>query len=132
MKNYAPVIFSLLAVLLLASSCSRQISFAKDVKTILDANCLSCHDGSGEGSAKSSFSTVDYNSVMMGTKFGPVIIPGDSISSSLYLLISHKTDKKIQMPPHHNVSLAEGRGQPLTEQEITIIKNWIDQGALNN
>ena len=112
--------------------CERQISFAGDVQPIFLASCVSCHDQTAEGITASGFSMADYDGVMKGTKFGPVVIPNSSISSTLYLVIANKTSPEIQMPPHHETSLAEGRGTPLTEDQIEIIGKWIEQGALNN
>ena len=113
-------------------SCSLPVSFNKDIKPILVANCLECHDGSGEGSSTSGFSVQTYDSVMKGTKYGPVVVPGSAISSTLFLLVSHQVDPKIQMPPHHKEALAAGKGKPLTERQIEYIGKWIDQGAKNN
>ena len=112
--------------------CERQIGFADDVQPILLNSCIECHDQSAEGYATSGFSLRDYESVMKGTNFGQVVVPKSSISSTLYLTITHKTDPQIQMPPHHEEALAEGRGTPLTDRQIEIIGDWIDQGALNN
>ena len=112
--------------------CERQVSFADDVKPIFLASCVECHNESAEGYASSGFSLVDYDNVMKGTKFGPVIIANSSISSTLYMVIASKTSPEIQMPPHHENSLAEGRGAPLTKHQIEVIGRWIDQGALNN
>ena len=69
---------------------------------------------------------------MQGTKYGPVIVPGNSESSTLYRLIAHKVDPKIQMPPHHDEGLAKGREDELTPRQIEFIGKWIDQGAKNN
>jgi len=74
----------------------------------------------------------DYDSVMKGTKFGKVVVPGSRMSSSLYLVVAQKTDPKIHMPPHHDDSLAQGRGFALSEQNIATIGSWIDQGAKDN
>jgi len=120
------------AIPLISVGCSLPVSFNKDIKPILVANCLECHDGIGEGSAASEFNVKTYESIMKGTKYGPVIIPGSSASSSLYRMIAHKVDEKIQMPPHHNEALSEGRGDALTERQIEYIEKWIDQGAKNN
>ncbi len=123
----------IIAVILIFSvSCSKPVSFNRDINPILVANCLGCHDGSGEGSATSGFSVKTYNSVMKGTKYGPVVVPGSSISSTLYLMVAHKVDPKIQMPPHHDEALAKGREDELTPRQIEIIEKWIDQGAKNN
>jgi hypothetical protein len=119
-------------ILIFSVSCSKPASFNKDINPILVANCLSCHDGSGEGSATSGFSVKTYNSVMKGTKYGPVVVPGSSDSSTLYRMVAHKVDPKIQMPPHHDEALAKGREDALTPRQIEFIKKWIDQGAKNN
>lgn len=125
-------IFIIAAISLFSVSCSQPISFNKDIKPILVANCLECHDGSGEGSSTSGFSVKTYDSIMKGTKYGPVIVRGSSESSTLYRMVAHKVDEKIQMPPHHDDALAAGRGEALTERQIEYIEKWIDQGAKKN
>lgn len=125
------------AVIVLAcsqfSACGqREVSFAADVQPILDVACLECHTTSGEGTAASGFAVNDYDSVMKGTDFGPVVVAGSSISSTLYMVIAGKTDPEIRMPPHHEEAWAEGRGAPLADEEIETIAAWIDQGAKNN
>ena len=128
----------ILSVIIIASipvfttGCSQQVSFSEDVQPILTSSCVKCHTGSGEGSKKSGFSVDDYNSIMKGTKFGPVIVAGDSVSSTLFRLIAHKAAPEIHMPPHGESSLAEGRADPLNQKQIETIKMWIDQGAKNN
>ena len=112
--------------------CERQISFSGDVQPIFEASCVQCHNNSAEGVATSGFSMANYEALMKGTKFGPVVIADSSISSTLYMVIANQTSPEIQMPPHHKDSLAEGRGEPLTEKQIEIIGAWIDQGAQNN
>ncbi len=127
---FAVVIF-LLSILL--SGCGQAVvSFSADVQPIFQRHCIECHNTTGEGVAASGFSVHTYASVMKGTNFGPVIIPGSSISSTLYLTVAQKTSPEIQMPPHHTQSLAEGRGTPLSDEEIGIIEAWIDQGAQDN
>jgi len=108
------------------------VSFSSDVMPLFEEYCIECHDSSGEGVVASGFSVSDYESVIKGTKFGQVVIPGSSISSTLYLVVAQKTDPEIQMPPHHAEAWAEGRGVPLSEQQVGIIQAWIDQGAQNN
>jgi len=132
MNNRHNLMSLLVVALLVGVGCTRQVSFSQDIKPMLSAKCLSCHDGSGEGSAKSGFSVQTYDSLIMGTKLGKVIVPGDAVSSTLYLLIAHKASPEIHMPPHGGQSLAKGKGDPLTEGEIDTIKLWINQGAKNN
>jgi hypothetical protein len=112
--------------------CERPVSYSADVQPILTESCLSCHNRAGEGSVTSGFSVGSYDDVLEGTSLGPVVIPGSSESSNLYRVIAMKTAPEIRMPPHHDVSWAEGRGVPLSEEQIKTIKDWIDQGAKDN
>jgi len=113
--------------------CGRAaVSYSADVQPIFQNHCIECHNVTGEGVAASGFSVHNYASVMKGTNFGPVIIPGSSISSTLYLTVAQKTSPEIHMPPHHSQALAEGRGTALTDDEIGTIEAWIDQGAQDN
>lgn len=129
-ENFSKICFFTLFIAL--SGCERQISFAGDVQPIFLASCVECHDKSAEGYASSGFSLGDYESVMKGTNFGPVVIANSSISSTLYLTIASKTSPEIHMPPHHDNALAAGRGAPLSQHQIEVIQTWIDQGAQNN
>lgn len=126
-----PVIFVLASGLALVA-CDRSVSYSKDVWRILEANCIECHSGNGEGIVASGLDLGSYAGLMRGTRLGRVVVPGSSEASSLYLVVAHKTDPKIQMPPHHPESLAEGRGGALTEAEIETIRAWIDGGATND
>lgn len=115
------------------SACGRsEVSFAADVQPILEVACVECHTRRGEGVAASGFAVDDFDSVMKGTELGPVVIPGSSISSTLYRVVAGKTDPEIRMPPHHEEAWAEGRGVPLGDEEIEKLATWIDQGAKNN
>jgi hypothetical protein len=121
-----------IATVAIASGCSKEISFSKDVKPIITDNCLECHDGKGEGSEESGLILVTYDDLMRGTKFGQVVVPGNSESSTLFRLVAHKADPKIHMPPHTKDTLASKIKTPLKDGEVEIIKTWIDQGAKNN
>jgi hypothetical protein len=129
-KSLVSLGIALLCVML--AGCERQVSYSADVKPILDNYCVSCHSGTGEGEAASGFALNSYESLMQGTKFGKVVVPGSAMSSTLYLVVTEKTDPKIHMPPHHDESLAQGRGFALSRENIETIGTWIDQGAKNN
>ena len=121
-----------LAIAVFSAGCSQDVSYKNDVDPILQANCLSCHDGQGEGIEASGFSVKSYDDLMKGTRSGQVVVPGDSLSSTLYRLIDHQADPKIQMPPHHDQAVASGKMSSLSGAQINTIKAWIDQGAKNN
>jgi len=110
-------------IMVLASGCSKEVSFARDIQPILKDHCLECHTKGEEGYEKSGLSMESYADLMKGTKFGPVIVAGDSLSSTLSRLIGHKADKTINMP--HDMNRI-----PL--DKINLFDSWIDQGAKNN
>jgi hypothetical protein len=130
MKSLIPVGAALLLAGL--AGCEKQVSYTADVQPIFDSYCVQCHTDAGEGQAASGFTVDNYDAVMKGTNFGPVIVPGSSMSSSLYLVVASKTDPKIHMPPHHDDALAEGRGFALSAENIDTIAAWIDQGAMQD
>ena len=106
-----------------SSACTKKVSFVSDVKPILNDHCMECHVKGKKGYNKSGLSMETYADLMRGTKLGPVIEPGNSISSTLMRLIDHKADPSINMP-HDKTKIEEGH--------VELIKLWIDQGAKNN
>jgi uncharacterized membrane protein len=66
----------------------------------------------------------DYQSLMKGTSFGPVVLPGDALTSVLVMLIEGRADPSINMP--------HGGANPMTKEEIGTIRLWVEQGAKNN
>jgi hypothetical protein len=91
-----------------------RIDFAKEVKPILEMNCLSCHKSTN---AKSGLSLETLESAQEGGRLsGPAVIPQRGSESPLILYLQGK--KKPQMP--------FGRG-PLSEAQIALIQKWIDQ-----
>ncbi|WP_455206843.1 c-type cytochrome domain-containing protein [Kaarinaea lacus] len=121
-------IFSLSITLYLLAGCgdssTSEVSFSKQIQPILATHCLSCHNSEGEGYKKSGLNMETYDALMKGTKFGPVIVPGNALSSSLVLAIEGKADPAITMP--------HGSLQILPQTERDTIKQWIQQGAKNN
>ncbi|MFZ0255793.1 MAG: c-type cytochrome domain-containing protein [Gammaproteobacteria bacterium] len=115
------------ACLVLVWGCQRaeepEVSYSKDVRPILEKNCMECHVEGAAGYEASGFSMATYEDLMKGTKFGAVIKPGDSLTSALTMLVEGRADPSIQMP--------HGK-EPLTEEEIATLKTWVEQGAKNN
>ena len=108
------------------AGCAQEeaVSFSRNVKPVLDENCLACHREGGEGFEASGFSMVTYDDLMKGTKFGPMVISGDSVGSNLIVLMEGRADPSISMP--------HGDMDPVRKQDIDTIRTWIDQGAKNN
>lgn len=117
---------SALAVAALQTGCGgnadKALTYQANIKPILDANCVSCHVPGGAGFEKSGLRLDSYDALMKGTQFGPVVVPGSSVGSTLYRLVSGQADPSIRMP--HGQSA-------LPEADVANIAAWIDQGAKN-
>ena len=99
------------------------VSFAKQILPIFQNRCAKCHGGedeNGEVLTEVSLSLLEYERVMVGSEFGTVIEAGDPDGSFLIDMITAG-----DMPP-------EGEGDKVPEEEIALIRTWIEQGALNN
>ena len=112
--------------LLAASACERTptVSFQKDVVPILDQHCKSCHLPGQPGYVVSGFEVGSYESLRKGTKFGPVVLPGDPLTSVLVMLIEGRVDPSLRMP--------HGDATTPTQEQILTIRRWVEQGAKNN
>ncbi len=92
------------------------VTYEKDIEPILASKCAFCHSGNiKEGKLDMS----SYDTLIKGGKRGQVLLSGKS-SESLLVKLAGKTTKPF-MPPK--------REEPLTPQELALIKLWIDQGA---
>ncbi len=98
-----------------------RVSFKEDVQPIIQYRCLDCHRSGGPGVAYSGLNMETYAGIMKGTRFGPVVIPGNALVSNLNVLVEGRAG--IRMP--HN-------RKRLTPCEIQILRNWVNQGAKNN
>ena len=101
-----------------------QISFNNHLVPIFNQHCLECHVPGGAGTIKSGLDLSTYKGLMKGTTFGPIVKAGDSLSSTLNILVEGRADKSINMP--------HGDRPPLSENEIQKIRQWVNQGAKNN
>jgi WD40 repeat protein len=92
------------------------VIFEKEIEPILVNKCAFCHSGNvKEGKLDLS----SYDTMMRGGKRGPAVVPNKS-GESLLVKLSSK-DIRPFMPPKSE--------EPLTPQELALIKLWIDQGA---
>ncbi|MBL8102261.1 MAG: hypothetical protein JNM02_07015 [Anaerolineales bacterium] len=91
------------------------VSFVNDIKPIFDARCIKCH---GVEQTKEGLDLQTYENIFAGSRNGPVIEPGNAADSLLVQLIVDG-----EMP---------NRGAPVTPEELQLIIDWVNQGALNN
>ena len=106
-----------------ASAAEPKASFKEDVQPILLGRCVSCHSPTGEGYQASGLDLTGYKGIMAGTKFGPMIVPGDPDSSNLMRLLDWRTSPQLRMP--HNK-------KQLSVCDRNDIRAWIRQGAKDN
>lgn len=114
------------AALLATTGCERkvEVSYQKDVVPILDKHCKYCHTPGQAGYVVSGFELGSYDTLMKGTQFGPVVLPGDPLTSVLVMLIEGRVDPSLRMP--------HGDATTPTKEEILTIRRWVEQGAKNN
>ena len=122
-STHAFIIF--IGLCALAGCATQQVSYQQDVVPILEQRCRACHVApDGAGYQATGLLMDSYESLMNGTDYGPVIIAGDSRRSILNMLVEGRAGNMQRMPHDEN----EG----LSHAEIEILKEWVNQGALNN
>ena len=95
----------------------QDISYNRDIRPIVNAKCISCHGGVKQSGG---FSLLFEEEAKAPTESGKLaIVPGDSKNSEMIRRLTH-SDKELRMPLDR---------EPLTEEEIRLIADWIDQGA---
>ena len=97
------------------AASTASVSFSKDIVPILDNSCMNCHSGNR---IEEGLKLQTYNDIFAGSKNGAVVVPGDASNSLLAELVAnHKMPK---------------RGAKLSDPQVQLIIDWINQGALNN
>ena len=107
-------------ILCIASLCSNlfsQVSYTNQIQPIFNTNCTSCHVGGGAA----TLDLTSYDGVMSGGVSGLSIISGDNENSELYIRIILPEGTAGSMPPN----------DPLSQEEIDLIGDWINEGANN-
>ena len=100
------------------------VSYSQQIIPILQQHCFECHVAGQQGTQASGLDMSTYENLMKGTRFGPIIQAGNSLSSTLVILVEGRADPSIKMP--------HGDRPSLSEAEIKLLRQWIDQGAKNN
>ncbi len=101
----------------------QNVTYADDVEPILQKHCTECHVAGQQGAEATGFLVDSYESLMKGSRLGPVINPGSAKTSSLYNMVSGKGNLTTTMP--------HGK-DPISSEEIETIRGWIENGAVEN
>lgn len=94
------------------------LTFEKDIKPLFDKSCVKCH-GAEKQKGKLRLDTLE--ATLKGGENGESVVKGNSAKSSLVHTIA-RLDEDSAMPP-------DGKGEPLTKEQVGIVRAWIDQGA---
>jgi hypothetical protein len=104
---------------LLSLAASAKVDFSRDVRPVLNKNCLACHGGVKKQS-KVSF-LYREEALSKGKSGKPTVVPGDPDASEIMVrILSDDPDEVMPQPKH---------GPPLKPHEIALIRRWIEEGA---
>lgn len=97
---------------------SHQVNFNDEVKPILNKHCMACHGGVKKAGGVSFLFEEDMYEPAKSGK--PPVVAGDADESEMM--------RRILLPEGHEDKMPKD-GLPLKEEEIEVLKKWIDQGA---
>ena len=95
------------------------VTYDKDIKPIFEKSCFKCH---GPEKQKAKLRVDSLAAVKKGGEDGDVLSVGKSEKSRLVHSVARILDEDENMPP-------EGKGDPLTKDQVALIRAWIDQGT---
>jgi hypothetical protein len=97
------------------TASTASVSFVNDVLPIFESRCINCHGGE---QTKEGLDLKTYAALMAGSQNGSVITPGSAEDSYLAQQLLDG-----EMPK---------RGPKLTPNQVQVILDWINAGALDN
>ena len=111
-----------------SSDMSNGISFHDHIFPLIEERCLDCHSEPYVKNGrtihpKAGLRLDTYESIIEGNLDGTIVEKGNADESTLYAVITLDSDDPEIMPP---------KGDPLTEEEINMFKQWIIEGAKEN
>ena len=96
----------------------KKVTFDDHIKPMLARRCSSCHSSDR---TEADLDVTSFITLMQGGGSGEVIDPFSSDDSYLVRLVTHEDSP--EMPPG---------GNKIPDAEIALLKQWVDQGALEN
>ena len=106
-----------------AHAQQQPLSFKADIVPIMARRCTPCHAPGGEGAKATGMVLTNYDDLMKGTKYGPMIVPGKPAESNLMRLLDWQVAPELRMPHNQNM---------LPAYERDAIRTWIREGAKDN
>lgn len=102
----------------LPEPANKVIDYHKDIAPIFAERCIKCH---GPEKQKSDYRLDTRDDAIKSGSDGGAIVVGDSAGSLMVQLLVGANPDYDLMPP---------KGDPLTPEQIGLIRAWIDQGAV--
>lgn len=99
-------------------SDKKGLTFEKDILPIFEKACVECH---GAEKKKGGLRLHTLKDTLKGGYEENTVVVGESAKSSLVWSVA-RLDEDLAMPP-------EDKGDPLTPEQVGLIRAWIDQGA---
>ena len=100
------------------ASAQKDVTYAKDIKPLLEPTCFKCH---GTEKQKGKLRLDSLAAFLKGGGDGKVLKPSDSANSLVVHAIA-RLDEESAMPP-------ADKGKPLSKEQVGLVRAWIDQGA---
>jgi hypothetical protein len=122
MKLIAFLSFFVLVVSGLHSQTQSEISFSKDIFSLVKSKCLKCHEKDDDN--PNSFAMDNLGLMKNSGKTKNMIIPGNGKESYLVIKLLPDPPKGAQMPIFSK--------KKLSDEEIGLFIRWIDEGANDN
>ena len=105
---------SLLAAPATKPAAPAELTFERDIRPILKANCFHCHGE--EGKTKGGLDVRLRHLLAKGGEHGPAIVPGKAEKSRLFTMV-----RDGEMP--------KGENKKLPPEKIELLRRWIESGA---
>ncbi|HTG44618.1 MAG TPA: c-type cytochrome domain-containing protein [Verrucomicrobiae bacterium] len=116
MKNVF-LIAAALSITLSPARADDKVDFAKSIQPLLEKRCIECH---GEKKHKGDLRLDSKEAALKGGSDAKAIIPGKPEESDMLRRVSLPAGHDDIMPP---------KGDPLTKEQIELVKKWITEGA---
>lgn len=118
-----PLVLVTFAIPVLRSNAA--VNFEKDLLPVITKKCLDCHSAPTvvDGKPKKPKGELRLDAawaMLKGGETGPSLVPKDLAKSYMYEVVTLPKDDDMFMPP---------KGDPMTEAEVKLLKEWIESGA---
>ncbi|MEQ1751323.1 MAG: c-type cytochrome domain-containing protein [Prosthecobacter sp.] len=123
MNRSLPIVLTSLTLATISSYGA--VSFEKQILPVLQKKCLDCHSATKvvDGKPKKPKGDLQLDSawgMLKGAENGPSLVPGNLAKSYIHEVVTLPKDDDMFMPT---------KGDPMTAEEIKLLKEWIESGA---